>query len=68
MTIRPESIHAVTSKSLKRFFLSLFLCLMLVALPPGFMAQEEKEAEKAAVEKAKQDEAKKAETEKPKVR
>ncbi|MEJ7702126.1 MAG: hypothetical protein WKF71_21195 [Pyrinomonadaceae bacterium] len=66
MTIRPESIHAVTSNFLKQFSLPLFLCLLLLMLPLSFMAQEEKEAEKAAVEKAKQDEAKKAETEKPK--
>ncbi|HEV7904973.1 MAG TPA: hypothetical protein VGO96_14110 [Pyrinomonadaceae bacterium] len=50
---------------------ALFLCLSLLLLcisaaPPALRAQEEKQTEKEAIEKAKQEEAKKAEAEKPK--
>ncbi|MGI9107875.1 MAG: VPS10 domain-containing protein [Pyrinomonadaceae bacterium] len=47
--------------------LSCLLLLFIIAPTPALRAQEEKQTEKEAIEKARQDEAKKAEIEKPKL-
>ena len=49
-----------------RFLRLSLLLLFIAALAPALHAQEEKQTEKEAIEKARQDEAKKAENEKPK--
>nr|MDQ3323413.1 glycosyl hydrolase [Acidobacteriota bacterium] len=60
-----QSIFVFNLKSFGRF-VPLVLCAILVLMPFNIAAQEEKAAEKAAIEKAKQEEAKKtAETAKP---
>ncbi|HXG84634.1 MAG TPA: hypothetical protein VNI84_11460 [Pyrinomonadaceae bacterium] len=60
-----QSIFVFNLKSFGRF-VPLVLCAVLFLMPFNIAAQEEKEAEKAAIEKAKQEEAKKTvETAKP---
>ncbi|HLL15665.1 MAG TPA: hypothetical protein VK388_11415, partial [Pyrinomonadaceae bacterium] len=61
--MRPHvTTTSLLSNALRFGLLALFIC----ALAPAPRAQEEKQTEREAVEKARQDEAKKAETEKPK--